>query len=84
MMRPRRPKPKGKFTSDYFGVSRHPRGLWVVKLHAVGGRSHLGYFQSEEEAALAYDDTAAFVLGSAASLNFPDRVRPTLVYMDEA
>jgi hypothetical protein len=68
-------KPWG--SSKYLGVSVTKR--WkcykiyaqiVVNKH----KNHLGYFKSEEDAALAYDIAALKYHGEFANLNFPDKI----------
>jgi len=61
--------PLGK--SCYRGVCSE-RGKWRAKI-SVGGRDfHLGYFESELEAAMAYNQAALLYHGSKAKLNALD------------
>lgn len=72
-----RRKPPGAYSSNYRGVSWHSKmGKWQS---AIGiGRTErrdkhqkfLGYFQSEEDAARAYDAAAKQIFGEFAALNF--------------
>lgn len=58
-------------TSRYKGVSRH-RGAWRARITPPGGQqATLGRFESEAEAALAYDAAARRLFGRWARLNFP-------------
>ena len=59
---------KGKFK----GVSFSKRNKILSKPWAVKvGRKHIGYFSTEEEAAMAYDKSAIEMYGEFAWLNFP-------------
>ncbi len=44
---------------------------WAATIKADGKRRHLGYFDSETDAAKAYDKAAAHLHGQFAALNFP-------------
>jgi hypothetical protein len=57
-------KPK---LSKYRGVSRGHR--WCAQIIVNSKRKFLGYFDSEDEAALAYNVAAESYLGSKAKLN---------------
>ena len=67
-------------SSKYKGVSYYKRtGRWQSQIRAgevnPDGRHRfiaLGYFDLEEEAALAYDEAARVAFGEFARLNFPD------------
>jgi len=51
-------KKKGT-SSKYRGVARHKATKkWAAQIHTDGTKKHLGYFDDEEEAALAYDQAA--------------------------
>jgi hypothetical protein len=59
------------FTSAYHGVSWHRSSQrWAVQIRHGGKRIHVGYFESEREAALAYDDVALRLRGELAVTNF--------------
>lgn len=58
-------------TSRYKGVYAHKRsGRWVAAITHGGKKQHLGYFDTQEEAARAYDQAAARLFGEYAWLNF--------------
>lgn len=57
--------------SEFLGVSLMARdGVWVAQLKS----RYLGRFQSQREAALAYDAAAKRHFGAFANLNFPNEV----------
>ena len=61
-------------SSKYKGVSWFDRtGKWVVYIRIQGKQKNVGYFETEEEAARAYDAKARELFGEFARLNFPDR-----------
>ncbi|HSI34284.1 MAG: AP2 domain-containing protein [Phycisphaerae bacterium] len=63
-----------KYTSDYKGVSWDaPRGKWLVQITSGRVYSHIGRFDSETDAAAAYDAAARVLFGDHAHLNFPDQ-----------
>jgi hypothetical protein len=49
-------KPRG--TSKYMGVSRHLGKYWLAKININGIQIHLGSFQNEDDAAVAYNIAA--------------------------
>lgn len=65
----RNAKPHGE--SQYRGVARD-RKKWKARIYANGRREHLGVFDSEEEAARAYDKRAMELFGEYARLNFSE------------
>lgn len=62
-------------TSGFKGVSAK-KGRWVAQIGTgiSGQRRHLGYFDTPEDAARAYDVAAAAQWGEHARLNFPSEV----------
>lgn len=59
-------------TSGFKGVSwRKDIQRWAAYIRNNGEASHLGMFDSKEEAARAYDAAALTVWGEYAALNFP-------------
>lgn len=55
-------------TSEYVGVSWHKH---ASKWRAMIKSKHLGYFDTQEDAAKAYDKAAKEIHGEFANLNFP-------------
>ena len=65
---------KTKGTSQYKGVSWYKNGnKWRTEIMLNLKRYHLGYFNSEIEAAKSYDKKAKELFGEFALLNFPTR-----------
>jgi len=68
-------KPKKDCASKYKGVVRRKDcKKWRAKIGFKGKRIHLGYFDDEMDAAMAYDDKAIELFGEFAYLNFPERI----------
>jgi hypothetical protein len=66
-------KRSGPSGSKYKGVCRDKkRGKWRAYIHEVLRPKHLGYFDSEEDAARAYDEAAKKSRGKSAILNFKE------------
>ncbi len=57
-------------TSKYIGVHLYINGLFVARITKYGTRYHLGYFETEEDAAHAYDNKAIELFGEKARTNF--------------
>lgn len=67
-------KVKKQKSSRYKGVIFHKHNKkWCASITKNYKKIHIGYFQSEEEAATAYDDAAFRYHGLYAYLNFPKR-----------
>ena len=59
-----------KTSSRYRGVSWYNhRRKWVAQIHINGNNKHLGLFETEEEAARAYNEAAKKLRRSSATLN---------------
>ena len=59
-------------SSQYKGVSfDRSRGKWISSIQINGKTKHIGRFDDEREAAIAYDTEALSVYGEFARLNFP-------------
>lgn len=60
-------------TSGFTGVSRHSvSGRWRATIKQDGRQVHIGFFDTPEDAARAYDARAREVFGAFARLNLPD------------
>ena len=69
---PKLARPHGK--SRYTGVSWMKRGnKWQAKIRVGQRIVHIGYYKTEQEAAMARDQRALELLGPACKLNFPNR-----------
>ncbi|CAL5224694.1 g7420 [Coccomyxa viridis] len=62
---------KARGSSIYRGVSHHS-GKWQARIYYSGKKAHLGLYQTEEEAAHAYDRAAIAKDGRKALVNFED------------
>lgn len=61
-------------TSLFKGVCQDPdRGQWVAQIRRSGVGRSLGRFDTEIEAAIAYDAAARVLFGEHGHLNFPDQ-----------
>lgn len=65
-----------KGRSKYKGVSfKKQTGKWGASIGVNYKRTHLGYFEKEVDAAIAYDKAAYQMMGEYARLNFPDLIK---------
>ena len=64
-------RPLANCRSRYKGVTEHKTGKWQAHITASRKTYHLGSFDDEAEAALAYDRKAKELFGEFAYLNFP-------------
>jgi hypothetical protein len=67
----------GSNTSSYKGVSWYTRNsVWVVQLYdpQTKRQQYIGYYDSEEDAARAYDCAAVKLLGLDTKRNFPEEI----------
>lgn len=65
-------KPNKNSSSKYKSVYWHKRkSKWYVQIRFNSKRIHIGYFDNEVQAALAYDAKAMELFGEYAKLNFP-------------
>jgi len=63
-------------TSGFKGVSYHVRGKrWYAQIQVNSKKIHVGYYDTPEEAARAYDKAAKQYFGEFTWLNFPDKKR---------
>ena len=60
-----------KKTSSYRGVCSGWKGIFTAQISFEGRKKHLGSFDSEEDAARAYDAAARNAFGEFAKCNFP-------------
>jgi hypothetical protein len=63
---------RGYCSSAYRGVYRREGGKWQAQVHHGGKKVHVGSYESEDEAARAYDAEAFALKGGSALLNFPN------------
>jgi hypothetical protein len=70
-------KTGSKTSSKFIGVCREKRsGRWVVYIKHFGKTIYIGSFDSETDAARAYDRSALKYRGEFARLNFPEEANP--------
>jgi len=62
-----------KGSSKYRGVTRHQKGRWEARIGQLVGKKYryLGLFDTEEEAAVAYDSEAVKQKGTGLFQGFP-------------
>lgn len=70
----------GARTGKYKGVSfaKHAK-KWTAHISRGGEQKNLGYFETEELAAKAYDKAALVLFGSGTFQNFPSKITPELL-----
>lgn len=62
-----------KSGGKYKGISfDKKRGKWRARIRCHGIDKHIGYFDKEKDAAMAYDKEAIVLFGDFAKLNFPN------------
>jgi len=72
-----RRKIAGRGSSIYKGVMWYKdRRKWYASIEVNGQKIFLGYFDSDIDAAKAYDQAAILYHGEFASLNFPSTLKP--------
>jgi len=65
--------PSNGSVTGFKGVTRHKtKKKWIAKIRCNGRAKYLGSFDSPEDAALAYDESAKQLFGEFAYLNFPN------------
>ena len=63
---------KASGRSKYLGVSYNNKNQIRANIKIESKQTHLGYFKTEEAAAMAYDKKAKEIHGRFVNLNFPD------------
>lgn len=72
MQVPRRRFSSRQRTSRYMGVgSSNRKNQWQARILVHGKVTHLGYYETEEDAAKVYDRVSISLHGEAAQTNFP-------------
>ncbi|GJW50573.1 putative DNA-binding domain-containing protein [Tanacetum coccineum] len=64
--------------NKYKGVSLKPSGKWAAEIMVHKSRKWLGTYETEEEAARAYDMASIRYRGNNAKTNFPMREYPEI------
>lgn len=67
----KKPKLNRVQTSKYKGVRLFEGKYWYAQIYCSGKQTHLGKFNTEKEAAKAYDAAARLRFGAFACTNFP-------------
>lgn len=67
-----KPSRNKQWASQFKGVSLKDNGRWFAQIQVNKRHYHLGYFDTEVEAAQAYDKSAKTLHGEYARINFSD------------
>ncbi len=70
---------RSKATSHYKGVSKHPCGRWQSQIKKDNKPIPLGLFDTQIQAAQAYDAAACFLYGPGFAINFPGKPQPAYI-----
>ncbi len=67
------------FNLVYSGNRKKTYNKWIVRIKSNGKRHHIGRYNTEEEAALAYNVAALKYHGEFARLNIINEIAPTFI-----
>jgi hypothetical protein len=88
-LRPATPSQSAMNRGNFSGTSSRYKGVtwgkrnWAARITCNGETYNLGRFQSEVEAAVAYDTAARELFGEYARLNFPHGRRKDFIFCDD-